>query len=132
MKEQKNKTMKSNKIENLKHIEEGVEWILTNKANWVQYTSWARERYDINNKQANTLWKECWNILNEVIGDNVKRSVNSTIIELEQLKELAFADDDKKLVFEITKYINKIRGGEVERVEANIIGNIKVKFDNTL
>jgi hypothetical protein len=119
---------KSNKIENLKHIEEGVEWILANKAGWTQYTSWARERYGINNRQANTLWKECWNILNEVIGHNVKRSVNSTIIELEQLKELAFADDDKKLVFEITKYINKIRGGEIERIENNITGNIKLNW----
>ncbi|NBW20412.1 MAG: hypothetical protein EBR82_71835 [Caulobacteraceae bacterium] len=128
MRGKKSDTMKSNKIENLKHIEEGVEWILANKANWTQYTTWARERYDINNKHANTLWKECWTVLNDIIGDNVKRTVNSTLMELEQLKEQAIADNDKRTWLEVIKYQNKIKGGEIERIEANVTGDIKLNW----
>ena len=50
-------TMKSNKFNHEKHLEESIEWIIENKAGWTQFTTWAREKYHINNGQANDLWK---------------------------------------------------------------------------
>ena len=117
---------KSNKIDHTTHIEESVEWILDNKANWTQYTNYAREKYHINNRQANDLWKESWKIISEDFEDSVKQSVNNALLELEQLKEIAMADNDKRIWLEAIKYQNKIRGGEIERSEVKVTGNIQL------
>ena len=119
---------KSNKIDHTTHIEESVEWILDNKANWTQYTNHAREKYHINNRQANDLWKESWKIISEDFEDSVKQSVNNALLELEQLKEIAMADNDKRIWLEAIKYQNKIRGGEIERSEVKVTGNIQLNW----
>jgi len=67
---------KANKIEYQSHIDESVEYILENKSGWTQYTSWAREKYDINNKMANQMWKDAWIILNDEFSDNIRESAN--------------------------------------------------------
>ena len=100
---------KSNKIDHTTHIEESVEWILDNKANWTQYTNYAREKYHINNRQANDLWKESWKIISEDFEDSVKQSV-------------------KRIWLEAIKYQNKIRGGEIERSEVKVTGNIQLNW----
>ena len=121
---------KSNKIDHTTHIEESVEWILDNKANWTQYTNYAREKYHINNRQANDLWKASWKIISEDFEDSVKQSVNNALLELEQLKEVAMADNDKRIWLEAIKYQNKIRGGEIERSEVKLTGNIQLNWGN--
>ena len=121
---------KSNKIDHTTHIEESVEWILDNKANWTQYTNYAREKYHINNRQANDLWKASWKIISEDFEDSVKQSVNNALLELEQLKEVAMADNDKRIWLEAIKYQNKIRGGEIERSEVKVTGNISLNWGN--
>ena len=121
---------KSNKIDHTTHIEESVEWILDNKANWTQYTNYAREKYHINNRQANDLWKKSWKIISEDFEDSVKQSVNNALLELEQLKEVAMADNDKRIWLEAIKYQNKIRGGEIERSEVKVTGNISLNWGN--
>jgi hypothetical protein len=122
--------MKSNKIDHTTHIEESVDWILDNKANWTQYTNYAREKYHINNRQANDLWKASWKIISEDFEGSVKQSVNNALLELEQLKEIAMADNDKRIWLEAIKYQNKIRGGEIERSEVKVTGNIKLNWGN--
>jgi len=124
--------MKSNKIQHKKHTEESVNWILDNKANWTQYTNWAREKYHINNRQANDLWKQAWVIISEDFDDSVKQSVNNALLELEQLKEVAMADNDKRIWLEAIKYQNKIRGGEVERQEIKLQGEITLTWGNPI
>ena len=124
--------MKSNKIQHKKHTEESVNWILDNKANWTQYTNWAREKYHINNRQANDLWKAAWVIISEDFDDSVKQSVNNALLELEQLKEVAMADNDKRIWLEAIKYQNKIRGGEVERQEIKLQGEITLTWGNPI
>ena len=119
---------KSNKIDHTTHIEESVDWILDNKANWTQYTYYAREKYHINNRQANDLWKASWKIISEDFEDSVKQSVNNALLELEQLKEIAMADNDKRIWLEAIKYQNKIRGGEIERSEVKVTGNISLNW----
>ena len=109
-----------------------MNWILDNKANWTQYTNFAREKYHINNRQANDLWKQAWVIISEDFEDSVKQSVNNALLELEQLKEVAMADNDKRIWLEAIKYQNKIRGGEIERQEIKIQGNVELSWGNEL
>jgi hypothetical protein len=109
-----------------------VNWILDNKANWTQYTNFAREKYHINNRQANDLWKQAWVIISEDFEDSVKQSVNNALLELEQLKEIAMADNDKRIWLEAIKYQNKIRGGEIERQEIKVQGNVTLSWGNEL
>jgi len=111
---------KSNKVEYQQKIDESVEYILEQKAGWTQYTSWARERYDINNKHANQMWKDSWVVLNELFEDNIRQSVNETLVKLENLEMMALEENDRRTILEIIKYRNKIRGGEVERHQVDV------------
>jgi hypothetical protein len=120
--------MKSNKVKHTKHLEECAEYILENKSGWTQFTTWAREKYDINNKQANTLWKEAWEVLTADFADNIKHTVEQTLIELEQVKESAISDNDRKVWLEVIKYQNKIRGGEIEKQQIDIKGDININL----
>jgi hypothetical protein len=123
--------MKSNKVKHTQHLEECAEYILENKSGWTQFTNWAREKYDINNKQANTLWKEAWEILSADFSNNIKHTVEQTLIELEQVKESAISDNDRKVWLEVIKYQNKIKGGEIERQEIKVQGNVTLSWGNT-
>ena len=89
--------MKSNKIEHTQHIDESVEYILENRAGWSQFTNWAREKYHINNRQANDLQKECWDTINVDFEDNIKDTVNKTLLELEQVKLAAIEENDRRI-----------------------------------
>ena len=124
--------MKSNKFNHESHLEESVEWILENRAGWTQFTTWAREKYGINNRHANTLWKECWNIMSKDFDERIKHTVDETLMELEQLKENAIINDDRRVWLETIKYQNKIKGGEVERIEAKIDANVRLSWGNEL
>ena len=129
--------MKSNKIEFQSHLEESVEHILQSRCGWTQFTSWAREKYHINNRQANDLWKECWNVLSEEFSDNVRQSVNETLLRLEELELNAIENNDRRIQLEVVKYRNKIRGGEIERHQVDVKGDINVVLnwgdgDNTI
>ena len=117
---------KSNKIEFTQHIEESVEWILENKAGWTQFTNWAREKYHSNNRQANDLWKLCWDEISKDFSDSIKQSVNETLLKLERLEEEAIAENDRRIWLEVIKYRNKIRGGEIERHEVEHKGEVKI------
>jgi len=122
---------KSNKLENTQHIQQNVEYILENKAGWSQFTSWAREKYGINNRHANTMWREAWEVLNEDFADRIRNTVNETLIELEQVKMSAIENDDRRIWLETVKYQNKIKGGEIERAEVNVTGDIKISWGDT-
>ncbi len=124
--------MKSNKFNHEKHLEESVEWILENRAGWTQFTTWAREKYHINNRQANDLWKECWKIMSNDFDERIKHTVNETLMELEQLKENAILNDDRRVWLETIKYQNKIKGGEIERQEIKVQGNVTLSWGNQL
>lgn len=124
--------MKSNKFDHKKHLEESIEWIIEHKAGWTQFTTWARERYGINNRHANELWKECWKIMSKDFDERIKTTVDEALMELEQLKEQAIIDNDKRIWLEIIKYQNKIKGGEIERQEIKVQGDIKLTWGDEL
>ena len=50
------------------------------------------------------------------------------LLELETLKEQAIADNDKRIWLEVLKYQNKIRGGEIERQEIKVQGEVKLSW----
>ena len=122
---------KANKVEHAQHTQQNVEYILEHKAGWSQFTSWAREKYGINNRHANTMWREAWEVLNEDFADRIRNTVNETLIELEQVKMSAIENDDRRIWLETVKYQNKIKGGEIERAEVNVTGDIKISWGDT-
>ena len=119
---------KRNNIEHTSNIQECVDYILNNRAGWSHFTSWYMEKYNTNRQQANRLWTEAWKIITEDFEDNVRQSINETLMELEVLKEEARENNDRRVLLEAIKYANKIRGGEIERAEVKISGDIKLNW----
>ena len=117
---------KSNKVEYQQHIDESVEYILQNKSGWTQYTQWAREKCDINNKMANQMWKDAWVILNDEFSDNIRESANKALLELEQIKLSAIEADDRRTWLDVVKYQAKIQGAEIERSVVEHKGNVTI------
>ena len=117
---------KSNKIEYQQRVDESVEHILQNKLGWTQFTNWAREKYHINNRQANDMWKDAWVILNEEFSDSIRESANKALIELEQVKLSAIEANDRRTWLDAIKYQAKIQGAEIERHEVDVKGNITI------
>jgi hypothetical protein len=124
--------MKSNKIKNINNLQECVDYILDNRAGWSQFTSWYVEKYGANRKYANQVWKEAWEIISEDFSDNVKQSVNETLLKLEELEEEAKTEGDRRVWLEVLKYRNKIRGGEIERQEIKVQGEVRLSWGNEL
>lgn len=58
--------------------------------------------------------------------------IYQTLTELEQLKEAAIIDNDRRIWLEVIKYQNKIKGGEIERQEIKVQGNVKLTWGNEL
>lgn len=119
---------KSNKIENINNLQECVDYILDNRSGWSQFTLWYVEKYGANRKYANLVWNEAWKIITEDFEDSVKQSVTETLLKLERLEEEAIAENDRRIWLEVIKYRNKIRGGEIERSEVKVTGNIKLNW----
>jgi len=119
---------KRNNIDHTSNIQACVDYILNERAGWSQFTAWYMEKYNTNRQQANRLWTEAWKIITEDFEDNVRQSINETLMELEVLKEEARENNDRRVLLEAIKYANKIRGGEIERQEVKVTGNIKLNW----
>ena len=119
---------KSNKIENISNLQECVDYILDNRSGWSQFTLWYVEKHGANRKYANLVWNEAWKIITDDFEDSVKQSVNETLLKLERLEEEAIAENDRRIWLEVIKYRNKIRGGEIERSEVKLTGNIQLNW----
>ena len=88
------------------------------------------EKYGANRKYANLVWNEAWKIITDDFEDSVIQSVNETLLKLERLEEEAIAENDRRIWLEVIKYRNKIRGGEIERSEVKVTGNIQLNWGN--
>ena len=119
---------KSNKIDNINNLQECVDYILDNRSGWSQFTSWYVEKHGANRRYANLVWNEAWKIIMVDFEDSVKQSVNETLLKLERLEEEAIAENDRRIWLEVIKYRNKIRGGEIERSEVKVTGNIQLNW----
>ena len=121
---------KSNKIENINNLQECVDYILEHRAGWSHFTNWYVEKYGANRRYANLVWNEAWKIIVDDFEDSVKQSVTETLLKLDQIEEEAIAENDRRIWLEVVKYRNKIRGGEVERQEVKVTGDIKLNWGN--
>jgi hypothetical protein len=88
------------------------------------------EKYGANRKYANLVWNEAWKIITDDFEDSVKQSVTETMLKLEQIEEAAIEENDRRIWLEVVKYRNKIRGGEIERSEVKVTGNISLNWGN--
>jgi len=113
--------MKSNKFNHEKHLEESVEWILENRAGWTQFTTWAREKYHINNRQANDMWKACWEIMSKDFDERIKNTVNEALMELEQLKEDAIINEDRRIWLEVINTKTKSKAVKLNVLRQKLI-----------
>ena len=121
--------MKANKIKHTTNIQECIDYILDNRAGWSQFTQWYMEKHNTNRQQANRIWTDAWGVITEDFEDNVKQSVNNTLMELEVLKEEARAENDRRVWLEVIKYQNKIRGGEIERSQVEVKGELNINLN---
>jgi len=121
---------KSNKVEHTNNLQECVDYIMNNRAGWSQFTQWYMEKQGTNRQRANRVWTEAWEIITEDFNDNVKQSVNETLMKLERLEEEAIAEGDRRIWLEVIKYQNKIKGGEIERQEVTHKGEIKITWSD--
>ena len=119
--------MKSNKIKHTDNLQECVDYIMNNRAGWTQFTSWYMEKQGTNRQRANRVWSEAWEIITEDFEDNIKKTVNQTLLKLEELEEVARTENDRRVWLEVIKYQNKIKGGEIERSQVELKGDITIK-----
>ena len=124
--------MKSNKFNYEKHLTECVEYIMTNLAGWTTFTTWAREKYDINNKHANTLWKEAWKIITEDISQERASRKDYYMQELERIKIQAEADNKWGDSLKAIQTQIKLDGLDIQQIEAKIQGEVKLSWGNQL
>ena len=124
--------MKRNNIDHTTNIQECVDYILDNRAGWSHFTQWYMEKYNTNRQQANRLWSKAWEVIVEDFEDNVKQSITETLFKLDQIEEEAIADNDRRIWLEVVKYRNKIKGGEIERAEVKVTGDIKLNWGNAI
>lgn len=121
---------KKNRIDHTHNLQQCVDYIMDNRAGWSQFTSWYMEKHNTNRQQANRIWTDAWKIITEDFEDNVRQSVNNAMMELEVIKEEARAENDRRIWLEVVKYQNKIRGGEIERQEVKVTGDIKISWSD--
>jgi hypothetical protein len=120
--------MKSNKIKHTDNLQECVDYIMNNRAGWTQFTSWYMEKQGTNRQRANRVWSEAWEIITEDFEDNIKKTVNQTLLKLEELEEVARTENDRRVWLEVIKYQNKIKGGEIERSQVEVKGELNVNL----
>jgi hypothetical protein len=70
--------------------------------------------------------------LSKDFDQRIKTTVDETLMELEQLKENAIINDDRRIWLETIKYQNKIKGGEIERQEIKVQADIKLTWGEDL
>ena len=121
---------KSNKIEHQQHIDECVEYILTNLAGWTTFTAWAREKYHINNRQANDLWKASWVVISENVAQERASRKDYYMNEIERIKIQAEADEKWGDAIRAVQTQIKLDGLDIQQIEAKIEGNINLKWGN--
>ena len=101
-------------------LEECIEYILTNKSGWTQFTSWVRERNGIGSTKANRIWNDCWTEINKNSQDQISYQVTAAFIELEDLKNRSKDHGDRRTELEVLKYQNKIVGNESDRLDVSL------------
>jgi hypothetical protein len=121
----------NNKIELNELIVEGIEYLFSNKAGWTQFTTHFKEKQGIGSSKANKLWNDCWKEINKQTDLKISYDVESAWLEAENLKNIALEVNDRKTYLEALKYQGRLRGLDVQKVEANVnLQSVKLSWGN--
>jgi hypothetical protein len=123
--------MKTSKIELEEQIKESAEAIMVNRWGWTLFTDWAKGRFNCGSSKANNLWNWSWEHIYKVTEDGIKYNKDAAFIELENLKQIALEQNDRRTFLEAVKYQGKINNLETSQPMVNITGdNIKLSWGN--
>lgn len=120
--------MRDKDIEYSEDILECVEYILDNKAGWTDFTRWYTQRKGVGHTKANRMWKKAIAAITEQFKDEIDNNVSSTLIELENLKQRARQENDRRNELDAIKYQSKLKGLEIERQQVEHKGEINIKW----
>ena len=119
-------------IEEQIDLDQSVEYILENKAGWTDFTRWYTQQQGVGHVKANRMWKKAMAKVSEMIDDDIKQTVDKTMIELENLKARARQENDRRTELDAIKYQAKIAGAEVERQQVDVnLKNVDLKWGQT-
>ena len=123
--------MRDKDIEYTEDIKECVEFILQNKAGWTDFTTWYTQKQGVGHTKANRMWKKSLTAISEQFQDEINDNVNATFIELENLKQRAKENNDRKNELDAIKYQAKLKGLEVERSQVDVtLNKIELNWGN--
>ena len=112
--------MRDTDIEYEAEIERCAEYILEHKAGWTQFTRWYTEEKGIGHTKANRMWKKAMAKVSELIDDTIKGHVDKALVELENLKDRARQEGDRRTELDAIKYQAKISGAEIDRQQVDV------------
>ena len=123
--------MRSKDIEYTEEIKESVEYILENKAGWTDFTRWYTQKQGVGHTKANRMWKKALTAISDQFQNEINDSVNATVIELENLKQRARENNDRRNELDAIKYQAKLKGLEVERSQVDVnLKQVDLKWGN--
>jgi demethoxyubiquinone hydroxylase (CLK1/Coq7/Cat5 family) len=107
-------------IEKEQELDKCVEYILEHKAGWTQFTRWYTETKGVGHVKANRMWKMAMAKVSETIDTSIKGHVDRALVELENLKDRARQENDRRTELDAIKYQAKISGAEIERSQVDV------------
>ena len=121
--------MRDKDIEYTEDIKECVEYILEHKAGWTDFTRWYTQKQGVGHTKANRMWKKALTAITEQFQDEIDNNVNATLIEIENLKQRARQENDRRNELDAIKYQSKLKGLEVERQQVEHTGELNININ---
>ena len=118
-------------IDKTEQIKQSAEYILANRLGWTAFTNWAKIEFTCTHYKANQLWNRAWELINSEVESKIAYNAQAAFIELEQLKQIALENNDRRTHLECIKYQGKINNLEAPSTVVNVNGdNIKIHWGN--
>lgn len=118
-----------NTIEQEEDLSKCVEYILEHKAGWTDFTRWYTQHKGVGHVKANRMWKKALSAISEQFKNEVSNNVSAKLLELENLKQRARQENDRRIELEATKYQAKLEGLEIERSQLDVkVESVSLKW----
>lgn len=101
--------------------------MIKEKKTQVDIFNWLQNDLGYKDKWCYSLVSQAKKKMSEIYKEETKDLLEIAIYELEEQRKIAFENNDRRLVLDISKEINKIKGLYTEKVEHK--GEIKMTFD---
>jgi hypothetical protein len=107
-------------IEKKQQVKESAEAILSGKLGWTAFTTWAKDHFSCSHYKANQLWNLSWKLIQEDAKNKISYSAQAAFIELEDVKQWALNENDRRAYLDALKYQGKINKLEDPDTQINI------------